>query len=198
MKRIFFSIMLFIYVFTLSSCVSKPYFFNKSTVDKKNIKIALLPFIDYHTVEGNNNNSGDLVRSAFESGLTLKGFNVIEIENTSLNVDYTVLKKHEFPAKWIIETGKLAGTDYMILGSVHDYRTYENITSFLYIFSWFESTSTVGVTARMISCKTGEVVWSGTYTKSSYSFNDAAREAVNSLIRTIKVKSNNPGCELTL
>jgi len=189
---------MFIFVFALASCVSKPHYFNKSVIDKKNVKIALLPFVDFHTAGGNNNNSGDLVRTAFESGLTLKGFNVIEIENTSQGADYTVLNKHEFPAKWIIETGKLTGTDYMILGSVHDYRTYENVTSFLYIFSWFESTSTVGVTARMVSCKTGEVVWSGTYTKSSYSFNDAATEAVSSLIRTIKIKSDKTGCDLKI
>lgn len=193
MKRTIFSIWVFITVFVISSCVSKPQYFNKTEIDKKNVKIGLLPFADYHSTQGNNNNSGDLVRSAFESELTLKGFNVIEIENASINIDYNVLNKYEFPAKWIIETGKSAGIDYMILGSVHDYRTYENVTSFLYIFSWFESTSTVGVTARMISCKTGEVVWSGIYTKSSYSFNDAATAAVRSLVRTIRIKSDNKG-----
>jgi len=194
MKLKFYSIILIIFVSGLSFCVSKPAFFNKTEIDKKNVKIILLPFTDYYVSKGNNNNSGELARSAFETGLTLKGFNVAEIENTAVNPDYNILNKHEYPAKWIIDTGKATGADYMIYGSVHDYRTYENLTSFVYIFSWLESTSTVGITARMVSCKTGEVVWSGSFTKSAYSFNDAAIGAVNALIRTIKLKTDEKKC----
>jgi TolB-like protein len=174
---------------TLSSCVSNPSYFNKTVIDRTNAKIAVLPFRDYNSGEGNN--SGELIRSIFESRLIVKGFNVIEIEKISSSVDYSVLKKNEFPGKWIMETGNAIGADYMVFGSVHDFRTYQNLTSFLYIFSWLEVTSSVGVTARMISCKTGEVVWSGSFTRSAYTFNDAATEAVNALIRTIKRKSEN-------
>ncbi len=179
-----------ILILSFVSCVSNPTFFNKASVDRSTAKIAVLPFRDYNNSEGNNNNSGELVRSVFESKLMLKGFNVIGIEKTSSSVDYSVLKKSEFPGKWIIETGKTLDADYMIFGSIHDYRTFENLTSFLYIFSWLESTSTVGVTARMISCKTGDVIWSGSFTRSAFTFSDAANEAVNALIRTIKLKAN--------
>lgn len=187
MKNKFVFILSIIFLLTLLSCVSNPSFFNKSAVDRNSAKIAVLPFRDYNNIAGNN--SGELARSLFESRLISKGFNVIEIEKTSSNTEYPVLNKHEFSGKWIIEAGNALGADYMIFGSVHDYRTYENVTSFLYIFSWMESTSTFGVTARMISCKTGEVVWSGSFTRSSYTYNDAATEVVNELIRTIKYKS---------
>jgi TolB-like protein len=183
MKRELFFISI-ICILMLTSCVSSPVYFNKSAIDIKKSKIAVLPFRDYNSNDGNN--SGELVRSLFEQRLLLKGFGVIEIEKTSSSVDYSFLKKNEYPGDWITETGNKLGADYMIYGSVHDYRVYQNLTSFLYIFSWLEVTSSVGVTARMVSCKTGEVVWSGSFSRSSYTFNDAASEAVYALIRTIK------------
>ena len=186
MKGKTFSVFIIIFYITLSSCVSNPTYFNKTAVDRSADKIVVLPFGDFNTNEGNN--SGELVRSNFESKLILKKYNVIEIEKLASIADYSVLKKHEFSGKWIMETGKAIGADYMIYGSVHDYRIYQNLTSFLYLFSWLEVTSSVGVTARMVSCRTGEVVWSGTSTRSSYSFNDAAADTVNTLVRTIRYK----------
>jgi len=188
MKKNILIIISIIFFLTLISCVSNPSFFNRSEIDTKASKIAVLPFVDFNSTLGNNNNSGELVRNVFESRLILKGFNVIEIEKIASNVDYAILKKREFSSSWIVEIGNKIGADYVIFGSVHDYRTYENVTSFLYLFSWLESTSTVGVTARMISCKTGEIVWSGSITKSSYTYNDAANETVKMLIRSIKFK----------
>jgi len=77
----------------------------------------------------------------------------------------------------------------MIYGSVHDYTIYQSYTTFIYIFGWLELTSSVGVTARMVSCKTGEIVWSGSLTRKSYTYNDAAEETVSELIRTIRYRS---------
>lgn len=190
MKRELFSIVSIICILMLTSCVSNPVYYNKSAIDIKNSKIAILPFRDYNTDDGNN--SGELVRSLFEQKLLLKGFEVIEIEKTSPDVDYSILKKNEHPGSWVSKTGISLGADYVIYGSVHDYRVYQNLTSFLYIFSWLEVTSSVGVTARMISCKTGEAVWSGSFSRSSYTFNDAAAEAVYALVRTIKHVSVKP------
>lgn len=187
MKRKLFLIVFIIFLSTLSSCVSNPIYINKDVIDKDNSKIAVLPFRDFNTKEGNN--SGELARSIFEQRLMLKGFNVIEIEKISSKVDYSILNKNEFSGNWIIETGRKLGADYMIFGSVHDYKVYQNLTSFLYIFSWLEMTSSVGITARMVSCKTGEVAWSGSFSRPSFTFNDAAVETVNALIQTIKRKS---------
>lgn len=169
------------------SCVSQPSFFNRGSVHKGSEKIAVLPFKDYNHNEGNN--SGELVRNLFESTLLGRGFHIIEVEKTAVVVDYDFLEKNEFPAKWIIDTGAAVGADFMIYGSVHDYKTYQSSTSFLYLFSWLEITSSVGVTARLVSCKTGEVVWTGSITSASYTFNDAAAEAVKDLVKTIKYKS---------
>lgn len=189
MKRNFVFILSIAFCITLFSCVSKPSYINKTAVDRKNHKIAVLPFLDYVSTEGNSNNSGELVRSTFESKLILKEFNVIEIEKIMSNTDYSFLKKNEFSGKWIMETGNALGADFMIFGSVHDYRNFESSTSFLYLFSWPESVSVVGITARMVSCKTGEIVWSGSYTRSSYNYSDSAAAAVTELIRSIKTKS---------
>jgi len=169
------------------SCTSSPIYFNKSVVDRENSRIAVLPFRDYNSKEGNN--SGELVRSIFESKLLHKGFKAIEIEKVSSGVDYSVLSKQEFPSKWFVEKGEAMGADYVIYGYVHDYRVFQNMTSFLYIFEWLEITASVGVTARMISCRTGEVVWSGSYTRSSYTFTDAANMVADILVRSIKYKS---------
>lgn len=189
MRRLYLIMLPVIFSAALFSCISNPSYFNKSDIDKKNQRIAVLPFIDYKYNDGNINNSGELVRNTFESKLIVRGFNVIEIEKTSSNIDYSILKKNEFPGKWIVETGSVIGADYMIYGSVHDYRNYESTTSFLYLFSWPESISIVGITARMVSCKTGELVWSGSFTRASYSYSDAASEAVDVLIRSIRRKS---------
>ncbi len=179
------SLILLFFIMNLS-CVSETSFFNRGSVDRKIDKIAVLPFKDYNHNEGNN--SGELARNIFESTLLRKGFNVIEIEKTAVVVDFDFLEKNEFPSKWITETGSVIGADYMLYGSVHDYRTYQSSTSFLYLFSWLEITSSVGITARLISCKTGEVVWSGSLTRASYTFNDAANEAIRELVRTIKIR----------
>jgi TolB-like protein len=177
----------FISVVFFISCISSPVYFNKSVLDRDNARIAVFPFRDYNSNEGNN--SGELVRSIFESRLMLRGVKVIEIEKVSSGVDYSVLRKQEFPSKWFVEKGEAIGADFVVYGSVHDYRVFQNLTSFLYLFEWLEITSSVGVTARMISCKTGEVVWSGSYTRSSYTFTDATNVVVNSLVRSIKYKS---------
>lgn len=186
MKEKIICILTLLFCINLLSCVSNPSFYNKSVIDKANDKIAVLPFRDYNSVEGNN--SGELIRSVFESRLMLRGYSVIEIEKITTNVDYSILKKQEFQSKWIADTGNKFGADYIIYGSVHDYRVYQNVTSFMYLFSWLEVTSSVGITARMVSCKTGEVVWSGSFTRSAYTFNDAATQIVDVLIRTIKLK----------
>ncbi|MCL2154516.1 MAG: DUF799 domain-containing protein [Leptospirales bacterium] len=186
MKRGFTFIIFFTFTLISFSCASKPSFFYKEEIDRKNSKMAVIPFIDYNKNEGNN--SGDLVRSVFEAQLITNGFNVIEIEKTSSNIQFDILKKYEFSGDWLVETGKSIGVDYIIYGAVHDYKIYQNTTSFLYIFSWLETTASVGITARLVSCKTGEVIWHGSYTRSAYDYNSATNEAVKALIRSIKRK----------
>jgi len=187
MKKGIILIIFFGFFLVLLSCVSKPSSFYKEEIDKINSKIAVIPFIDYNKNAGNN--SGELVRSVFEAQLVTNGFNVIEIEKTSSNMDFETLKKQEFSGDWFTKTGKTIGADYIVYGSVHDYTIYQNMTSFLYIFSWLETTASVGITARLVSCKTGEVIWSGSHTTAANNYNNAANDAAKALIRSIKFKS---------
>lgn len=184
--RNFMSLLLLSFIVLHTSCVSNPSFFNRGSIDRGNEKIAVLPFKDFNDKEGNN--SGELVRSLFETTLLRRGFKIIEIEKTAAAADYQFLEKSEFPSKWIIDTGTAIGADFMLYGSVHDYKTYQSSTSFLYLFSWVELTASVGITARLVSCKTGEVVWSGSLSYSSYTLNDAADITVKALVKTIKYK----------
>lgn len=167
------------------SCVSKPFSINNGAVDKSAVKIAVLGFRDY---TGTGNNSGDLVRNIFEGKLQMRGYKTVCIEKTNSAVNLELMEKKNQAGQWFIDTGKSIGADYIIYGSVHDYSVYQSYTTFIYIFGWLELTSSVGVTARMVSCSTGEVVWSGSVTRKSYSYSDAAEEAVYELIRTIKYK----------
>jgi len=185
----FLSLLLFPLLISGLSCISQASYFNmgeKGEVDRKNCKIAVFPFKDYNHNEGNN--SGDLIRNIFESTLLKRGHNVINIERAVMITDSANSEKKAFSPEWFVQTGSAIGADFIIYGSVHDYRTYQSTTSFLYIFSWLEITSSVGITARLVSCKTGEAIWTGTITRTSYTFNDAAAEAVNDLLKTIKIR----------
>jgi TolB-like protein len=168
------------------SCVSSSVSFNKELLDKENITIAVLPFYDFNKKEGNN--SGILARNVFETRLVNRGFKVKSIESIASELDYYLYAGDDYSKDWIIDAGKTCKADYFIFGSVHDYRVFQYPTSFLYIFSWLETTYSVGITARMVSAKTGEAVWTGSLTKKSYTFTDAAEEVVNDFIKSMKLK----------
>lgn len=168
------------------SCVSRPYSYNSGELDKSDVKIAVLGFKDYNG--STRNNSGELVRNIFEGKLRERGYKTVSNERVNAAANPEALEKNIPTSQWVIDTGKAVGADYLVYGSVHDYTIYQSYTTFIYIFGWLELTSSVGVTARMVSCSTGEVVWSGSITRKSYTLNDAAEEAVYELIRTIKYK----------
>ena len=168
------------------SCVSSSVSFNKELLDKENITIAILPFDDFNKKEGNN--SGILARNVFETRLVNRGFKVKGIESIASELDYYLYEGDDYRKDWIIEAGEICGADYFIFGSVHDYRVFQYPTSFLYIFSWLETTYSVGISARMVSAKTGEAVWTGSLTQKSYTVTDAAEEVVNDFIKSMKLK----------
>jgi len=170
----------------LLSCVSTSVSFNKELLDKDNITIAVLPFKDYNSKEGNN--SGNLARNVFETRLVNRGFKVISMESLASTLDLSQARGSEFTKEWIISAGEASGADYLIFGSVYDYRVFQYPTSFIYIFSWLETTYSMGITTRMVSAKTGEAVWTGSLTKKSYTYSDAAEEVVNDFIKSMKLK----------
>lgn len=168
------------------SCVSTSVSFNKELIDKDNITIAVLPFKDFNSKEGNN--SGNLARNVFETRLVNRGFKIISMESLASTLDVSQGRGAEYSKEWIINAGEATGADYFIFGSVYDYRVFQYPTSFLYIFSWLETTYSMGITARMVSVKTGEAVWTGSLTKKSYTYSDAAEEVVNDFIKSMKLK----------
>ena len=179
-------VVLMLFIMASFSCVSRPFSFNSGAVDRAKVKIAVLGFRDYNGSIGNN--SGELVRNLFEGKLQNRGYNTVCIEKTGSSANLEVLDKKNQTSQWFIDAGRSIGADYIIYGSVHDYTVYQSYTTFIYIFGWLELTSSVGVTARMVSCSTGEVVWSGSITRKSYTLSDAAEESVYELIRTIKYR----------
>ena len=186
MRRRMIFILFFAIVLPNSGCISSAYFFNRGEIDKKVATIAVLHFKDFNNAEGNN--SGDLARSLFEHNLLKRGFNIIEIEKIQFPESLKIKDRKDFSPEEIIEIGKINGADYVVYGSVYDYKSYQSQTSFLYLFSWLELTYSVGISARMVACKSGDVVWSGSLSRLSYSFNDATSEVCKELIRTIKFK----------
>jgi len=168
------------------SCVSTSVSFNKELIDKESATIAVLPFRDFNSSEGNN--SGALARNVFETRLVNRGFKVISMESLASTLDLSKSPVNEYAKEWIIKSGEASGAEYFIFGSVYDYRVFQYATSFIYIFSWLETTYSMGITARMVSAKTGEAVWTGSLTKKSYTYSDAAEEVVNDFIKSIKIK----------
>lgn len=171
---------------THQSCVSSSISFNKELLDRDNITIAVLPFNDFNKTEGNN--SGALVRNIFETKLVNRGFKVKSIESIASELNYSLCEGDDYSRDWIIKAGEMSGADYFIFGSIHDYRVFQHTTSFIYIFSWLETTYSVGITARMVSSKTGEAVWTGSLTKKSYTYSDAVEEVVNDFFISMKLK----------
>ncbi len=86
------------------------------------------------------------------------------------------------------ELGTLLNADYILIGAVIDYNSYSSTRQLFYIFEWLQITCSVGVTARLIDINTGEVIWVGSATDQSYSFQEAAEEILNILYETIAVK----------
>jgi|GEM_PF-621644 len=183
---------LVVFMMSVLSCISQPVFHNDNmseSIDRKNNEIIVLSFRDFKA--GEENNSGVLVRNVFESRLKKRGFTVVSYEKTSPNMPEIEDRGFAVNSRWVKENADNLKADYVLYGSIYDYTVFQTTTSFLYIFSWLETTYSVGINAKIISSKSGEVVWSGAYASKSYTYNDAARESVDSLIRTIRLKKKN-------
>ncbi len=174
--------------FLIVSCISRPVYFNgkDERIDRSKSRIAVMPFRDFKSREGNN--SGTLVRNIFESSLRKRGFITINYEKNLSEIPESQLEDFRLSSKWVKDNSQSIQADYVLFGYVYDYTVFQMTTSFLYLFSWLETTYSVGITAKIISCSTGEIVWSGAFSSKSYTFNDAARESVDSLLRTVRFK----------
>lgn len=147
---------------------------------KKIHRVAVLPFRDsaYYT------NSGSLVSQIFVKYLLKAGYNIIEREELD-----ALLKEHQMTAAGIVsnpdeakEFGKISGIDAIVTGSiplvVHEQTLYENNYP-RYI------AAQVGVTCRMISVDTGEVLWAASDTYDAMNVQTAFEYLVSSLVNQL-------------
>ncbi len=170
-------------ILILTGCASTPIWYNKRPIEK-NKTVAILPFLDYKE----KNNSGQLFTNLFSIYFLKNGFNVAEREKIR-----QIIKEKEIDLSGMThdstkELGTLLNADYILTGAVIDYNSYSSTRQLFYIFEWLQITCSVGVTARLIDINTGEVIWVGSATDQSYSFQEAAEEILNILYKTIAVK----------
>ncbi len=173
----------------LISCISRPRYYNEKTgevVKRGKSSIMVMPFRDYKVGEGNN--SGALVSSIFESVLKKRGFTLVPFEKSSFILSEDGEEPFNVTSTWVVENAHRLGADFLLFGKVHDYSKYTGTTSFLYIFSWTDTSCSVGVSAKLMSCSTGDILWSGSFSCKAYTFHDAAWESADSLLKTMRFK----------
>ncbi|MEY4504873.1 MAG: hypothetical protein RL154_1170 [Pseudomonadota bacterium] len=135
-----------------------------------NKSCMVLPFNNLTT----NIAASDAVAGFFATELKRKNIcTVIEKSDT---------KQKQFDIKQAIEFGKKQGVDYVFVGSVSEYN---------YQYGLREDPA-VGISAKMISVTSGDVIWSGDEGRVGRSFlmrdslDATAIDSVKSLISTIK------------
>jgi curli biogenesis system outer membrane secretion channel CsgG len=139
-------------------------------------RVAVLDFKD----ASNFSNSGSTVAELFVKHLLRTGYNVIEREELE-----SILREHRLSVEGILnssqakEFGKIAGVDAIITGSIpiaiEERSFYENG------FPRYISAQ-VGLTCRMISVETGEVLWAGSDTYDGTNRQTAFDYLVSSLV----------------
>jgi curli biogenesis system outer membrane secretion channel CsgG len=169
------SLLLFL-CFFISSCAVQSIVIKPGYDFTKIKRVAVLDFKDaaYYP------NSGSMASELFVKYLLKTGYNVIERAELD-----SILKEYQLSAQGIIdrsqtkEFGKIAGVDAIITGSIptavpeRDY--YEN-GNIRYI------AAQVGLTCRMISVETGEVLWAGSNTFDAMNMQTAFEYLVSSLV----------------
>jgi len=174
--------LVFLLIFSGSSCVSAP----KLTVNQKAIRkisrISVVEFSDAPGAEAGRSGftvSGSIVNEL----LKLKKITVLERNKKNL-----VVAEHELnlsgliDEKTAVKIGKLLGVDSIIVGAVSQYKT-STIPIFLGLFTYYQDVYNVSANLRIIDVETGEIILGGeSSAKSSESYQDAASKIANSVI----------------
>lgn len=144
-------------------------------------RVAVLPFKDsaYFT------NSGSLVSQIFVKYLLKAGYNIIEREELD-----ALLKEHNMTAQGIVanpeqakEFGKISGIDAIVTGSIP--LVVPEQTLYDYNYPRYIAAQ-VGVTCRMISVDSGEVLWAASDTYDAMNVQTAFEYLVSSLVNQLK------------
>ena len=170
-------------LFLLAGCTAPPLTYTSRTLDKTR-HVAILPFLDYKE----SNNSGQLVTNLFTMYFLQNGVKVAEREKINQVILEKGMDLAGFNEKSAQEFGQVLNVDYILIGAVTDYTSYSTSRKLFYIFEWMQIIGTVGVTARLIDVRAGEIIWVGTASEKSYSFNDAADQVVGTLFQTMRLQ----------
>jgi curli biogenesis system outer membrane secretion channel CsgG len=141
-------------------------------------RIAVIEFRD----SPNYPNSGSIVSQLFAKYLLMTGFNIIERDQLD-----AILKEHNLQMTNLMDTEtmtqfKLLGIDAIVTGSIPMVVAEQNFYDagrprFI--------AAEVGVTVRMISVATGEVLWIGSDTNDSTDVQTAFEYLVSSLVKQL-------------
>ncbi|MDH5716257.1 MAG: CsgG/HfaB family protein [Spirochaetia bacterium] len=168
-------------IFMLSlKCATPPIYYNKRAV-KENATIAVMPFSDYLE----KNNSGQLFTNIFSIFFMRDNYKLAEREKISQIMREKSIDISHITESSTKEIGDFLNVDYLLIGSVTDYTSYSSEKKLFYIFEWLQITCSVGVTARLIDVNTGEVIWVGSATDQSYSYQQAVEAAIGQLYLSI-------------
>lgn len=197
--RLLFTSAVGIFVATIISCVS-PRVAYKQGFDFKNIKSVT---VGQFSSSRDDSNSGHVVASEFIRQLLAMGYAVKTSEDEGTEFILTGSVTEYFPnRRYLIMTGEkesqqddssnkesnqkivitqqqieLSGTSVFNLGSAFGLEENNNI---------IVSNATVGVSAYLKDVKSGEVVWSNSYTYEGLDLNTALEVTVASLLRSWK------------
>jgi len=172
--------LMFLFLITfLSSCGSTAVVVMKPGYDFSKIKrIAVIDFKD----SPNYPNSGSIVSEMFAKYLLMTGFNIIERDQLD-----AILKEHNLAVSNLtdpetITQFKLSGIDAIVTGSIPMVVPEQN---FYDVRGPRFIAAQVGVTVRMISVETGEVLWIGSDTNDAADVQTAFEYLVSSLVKQL-------------
>ncbi len=185
MKKITLPLLFVFLGIMLSSCGSTATIVMKQNYDFSKIKrIAVIDFKD----SPNYPNSGSIVSELFAKYLLMTGFNIIEREQMD-----TLLREHNLQLTNLMDPEtitqfKLLGIDAIVTGSIPMVVPQQNFYDAGY--PRFISAE-VGVTVRMISVETGEVLWVGSDTNDAADVQTAFEYLVSSLVKQLAADLKN-------
>jgi curli biogenesis system outer membrane secretion channel CsgG len=173
-RRVLYGLLLFLGF--LASCAVQSTVI-KPNYDFKQIKrVAVVDFKDASWLP----NSGQMPSDLFVKYLLKTGYNVIERDELN-----AILREHQLSVEGILnreqtkQFGKIAGVDALITGSitqlVPEREFYEN-GNLRFI------AAQAGITCRMISVETGEILWAGSNTYDGMNTQTAFEYLVSSLV----------------
>jgi len=163
----------------LTSCGGTAVVVMKPGYDFSKIKrVAVIEFKD----SPNYPNSGSIVSEMFAKYLLMTGFNIIERDQLD-----TILKEHNLQLTNVMDPEtltqfKLSGIDAIVTGTIPMVVPEQNF--YAYGNPRFIAAQ-VGLTVRMISVETGEVLWIGSDTNDASDVQTAFEYLVSSLVKQL-------------